>query len=166
MGFGDRLQERQELVVGVTRIAGIRGDLAGGDLQRGEQAGGAVADVVVGLLLGNALAQRQDRLGPVQGLDLALLVDGPGRPHVCLELPRQVSERVQLAGLRRVERPVIRRIVRRERLGLQLIQDRQIGERMRLDSSQSCVTAVRSAAICDQFSPSRSLPLSSFSWLA
>src|SRR5208283_3033256 len=46
-----------------------------GDLQRGEQAGGAVADVVVGLLLGNALAQRQNRLGAIQRLDLRLLVD-------------------------------------------------------------------------------------------
>jgi len=34
-----------------------------------------MADVIVGLLFGNALAQRQDRLGPVQGLDLRFLVD-------------------------------------------------------------------------------------------
>ena len=75
MGLGDQLEEGQELVIGVTRVAGVGGDLAGGDLQRGEQAGGAVADVVVGLLLGNAWAQRQNRLGPVQGLDLAFLID-------------------------------------------------------------------------------------------
>jgi len=57
MGFGDQLEERQELGVGVPRVAGVGGDLAGGDLECGEQAGGAVADVVVSLLLGNALAQ-------------------------------------------------------------------------------------------------------------
>lgn len=65
VGFGDQLEKGQELGVGVTRVAGVGGDLAGGDFQRGEQAGGAVADVVVGLLLGNGLAQRQNRLGPM-----------------------------------------------------------------------------------------------------
>ena len=59
MGLGDQFEEGEELDVSVARVAGVGGDLAGGDLQRGEQAGGAVADVVVGLLLGNALAQRQ-----------------------------------------------------------------------------------------------------------
>ena len=75
MGLGDQLEKGQELDVGVTRVAGVGGDLAGGDLQRGEQAGGAVANVIVGLLLGNALAQRQNRLGPIQRLDLAFLID-------------------------------------------------------------------------------------------
>ena len=75
VGLGDQLEKGQELDVGVTRVAGVGGDLAGGDLQRGEQAGGAVANVIVGLLLGNALAQRQNRLGPIQRLDLAFLVD-------------------------------------------------------------------------------------------
>jgi len=37
MGFGDQLQERQELGVGVPRVAGVGGDLAGGDLKCGEQ---------------------------------------------------------------------------------------------------------------------------------
>ena len=47
----------------------VGGDLPGGpDLERSEQAGGAVADVVVGLMLENALAQRQDRLRSVQSL--------------------------------------------------------------------------------------------------
>ena len=50
-------------------------DPAGGHLQRGEQGGGAVADVVVGLFLGHPGPDRQDRRGPVQGLDLGLLVD-------------------------------------------------------------------------------------------
>ena len=46
-----------------------------GDVERGEQAGDAVADVVVGAPLGHAGHHRQHRLGPVQGLDLALLID-------------------------------------------------------------------------------------------
>ena len=46
-----------------------------GDVERGEQAGDAVADVVVGASLGHARHHRQDRLGAVQGLDLGLLVD-------------------------------------------------------------------------------------------
>ena len=75
MGFGDQFEKGQELDVGVTRVAGVSGDLAGGDLQRGEQAGRAVADVIMGLLLGNALAQRQNRLGPIQRLDLGFFVD-------------------------------------------------------------------------------------------
>ena len=71
VGLGDLLEEAQELLVAVPRVAGV-GDLAGGDLQRGEQGGGAVADVVVGLLLRQARAHRQDRRGPVQRLDLAI----------------------------------------------------------------------------------------------
>ena len=58
----------------------VGGDLPGGDLERSEQAGGAVADVVVGLLLENALAQRQDRLRSVQSLDLALLMTSTAAP--------------------------------------------------------------------------------------
>ena len=58
-------------VAGVARV----GHLPGGDLERGEQGGGAVADVVVGGLLGQAWPHRQDRSGPVQGLDLGFLVD-------------------------------------------------------------------------------------------
>ena len=72
MGLGDQLEEGQELDVGVARVAGVGGDLAGGDFQRGEQAGGAVADVVVGLLLGDALAQRQNRLGAIQTLGFGI----------------------------------------------------------------------------------------------
>src|SRR6476660_1859570 len=71
-GIGDALRP-----FAVTNITPPRvgGDLPGGDLERSEQAGGAVADVVVGLLVDNALAQRQDRLRSVQSLDLALLAE-------------------------------------------------------------------------------------------
>ncbi len=75
VGLGDELEEREELGVGVARKAGVGGDLASGDVQGSEQTRRAVANVVVGLLLGNALAQRQDRLSSVQGLDLGFLVD-------------------------------------------------------------------------------------------
>jgi len=71
VGLGDELEERQELGVGVPLVAGV-GDPAGGDFQGGEQGGGAVALVVVGLLLRHPRAQGQDRGGPVQGLDLGL----------------------------------------------------------------------------------------------
>ena len=43
-------------------------------LQRGEQAGGAVAFVVMSHARRQAWAQRQHRLSPIQGLDLRLLV--------------------------------------------------------------------------------------------
>jgi hypothetical protein len=44
----DMFEEGQEFLVAVARFADP-GDLAGGDVQGGEQGGGAVADVVVGL---------------------------------------------------------------------------------------------------------------------
>ena len=52
----------------VPRVAGV-GDLAGGDLQRGEQGGGAVADVVVGLPspAARAAAAGSARSGPAPG---------------------------------------------------------------------------------------------------
>ena len=49
-------------------------DLTAGHVQRGEQRGGASPDVVGGLTLGHARHHRQHRLGPVQGLDPALLI--------------------------------------------------------------------------------------------
>jgi len=52
VGLGDLFEEGQELFVGVSLIAGVRADSAGRDLQRGEQGGGAVTDVVVGLPCG------------------------------------------------------------------------------------------------------------------
>ena len=66
-------EEGQELLVPVPLLA-QPGHLPGRDLQRGEQGGGAVPDVVVGALLGVAGLHRQRLLGPVQRLDLGLLV--------------------------------------------------------------------------------------------
>src|SRR5664280_3555158 len=50
------------------------GHLPGGDLQSGEQGGGAVPHIVVGAFLTRVRLHRQHRRGPVEGLDLALLI--------------------------------------------------------------------------------------------
>ena len=48
--------------------------LAAGDVQRGKERGGAVPIVIMGLPLGLARSQRQNRLAAVQRLDLTFLV--------------------------------------------------------------------------------------------
>jgi hypothetical protein len=53
MDLRDEFEEGQELDVRAVPVAGVGGDLAGADLERGEHASGAVRDVVVDLLLGN-----------------------------------------------------------------------------------------------------------------
>ena len=67
VGGGGLFQEAQELLVPVLRVAGV-GDLAGGGVERGEQAGDAVPGLVVGLPPGDPGPHRQDRLGPLEGL--------------------------------------------------------------------------------------------------
>jgi hypothetical protein len=49
-------------------------DLAGGQIQRREQGGGAVAHVIVAAALGHPKGQRQQGLRAIQGLDLGLLI--------------------------------------------------------------------------------------------
>jgi len=92
---GDELEEVQELDVGVPVVTGV-GDLACRDLEGGEQARGAVALVVVGLLLGQARSEREDGSGSVQCLDLSFRAprgaaspDGGGRTPslVCRSRP-------------------------------------------------------------------------------
>ncbi len=51
----------------VAGVAGV-GDLAGGGVEGGEQAGDAVPGVVVGLPFGDPGPHRQDRQGPFQRL--------------------------------------------------------------------------------------------------
>jgi hypothetical protein len=51
-----------------------------GGVERGEEAGDAVAVVVVGTPLRHTRHHRQHRLGPVQGLDLGLLIQLAHRP--------------------------------------------------------------------------------------
>ena len=64
VSLGDLLEERQELHLGVLLGAPV-GDQPGRDLQRREQRRGAVALVVVGLLLLDPRTHRQDQGGPV-----------------------------------------------------------------------------------------------------
>src|SRR5258706_10151081 len=73
VGGGGLFEEAQELLVAVPGVAGV-GDLAGGGVERGEQAGDAVPGVVMGLPLGDPLAHRQDPLGPAPGPGPGLLV--------------------------------------------------------------------------------------------
>jgi hypothetical protein len=54
MGLGDLLEEVQELHMGMPVVAGVRADASGGHLQRGEQRGGAMPRVVVGLTFGKS----------------------------------------------------------------------------------------------------------------
>ena len=72
VGLGDELEEIEELGLAVAVIAAVS-HRASRDLKRGEQAGGAVALVVMGGLLGQTGPDREDRLGAVQRLDLGLL---------------------------------------------------------------------------------------------
>lgn len=74
VGGGDLLQEAQELLTAMARVAGVGADPPRGQFKGGEQGGGSVALVVVGLAGGQARPQREHRGSPVQGLDLRLLV--------------------------------------------------------------------------------------------
>jgi hypothetical protein len=70
----DALQEALELARAVASVK-ISDDPPGGDIEGGEQRGGAVPAVVVGAPLRDSRSHGQDRLSAVQGLDLALLID-------------------------------------------------------------------------------------------
>lgn len=70
----DLLQEVEELSSPVAAIA-LANDAAGGDIEGCEQRGGAVTLVVMGEPLRDARQHRQDRLGAVERLNLAFLVD-------------------------------------------------------------------------------------------
>ena len=70
----DVLQEAEKLLVTMPLFA-LGEDLAGNDIERGKEGQGAVPDVVVGHPLDIAQPHRQNRLRPVQSLDLALFVD-------------------------------------------------------------------------------------------
>ena len=70
----DLAQEGEKLAAAMAGIA-TPDDLADGDVESREQAEGSVARVVAGAPLDLSRAHGQQRLGPVQRLDLALLVD-------------------------------------------------------------------------------------------
>ena len=73
LGF-ESAQELEELPAAVARKT-LSDNLAGGDVQRREERGGAVAHVVVGVPLDLARSHGQHRLRAIERLDLALLVD-------------------------------------------------------------------------------------------
>ncbi len=58
VGFGDQLEEREELPVAMTGQAGIRGDATGGGLQCREQDGRTVSHIVVSTPFGPAEPDR------------------------------------------------------------------------------------------------------------
>ena len=68
------LEETEELVVAVPVLA-EPSHLPGGDLQDGEQGGGAMADVAVAAWLVVARLHHKHLLGAVQRLDPGLLID-------------------------------------------------------------------------------------------
>ena len=71
----DAFEKLEELNRAVALMQGAD-NLAGLDVQRGVEAGGAVALIVMGRALGGAGQHRQRRRGAVQRLDLAFLIDG------------------------------------------------------------------------------------------
>jgi len=71
VGTGDFLQKVQELLVAMPVVAAV-GDLARGHLQSSKERRRAVADVVVGGFLRQPGAQREDRGGAVESLNLAV----------------------------------------------------------------------------------------------
>ncbi len=70
----DAAQEGEKVEAGVARPSFL-GDLTGGHVERGKQARGAVALVVVGVALNLSGLHRQHGLSPVESLDLGLLID-------------------------------------------------------------------------------------------
>jgi hypothetical protein len=73
VGAGHVLEEAQELLMAMPVLTET-GDLASGDLQRGEQRRGAMTHVVMGAPLSPARLHWQHRLGAIQRLDLRLLI--------------------------------------------------------------------------------------------
>ena len=70
----DRIEKADELLMPVTAHA-LADDLAVEDVEGGEQGRGAVAFVIMGHRAATAALHRQSRLGAVECLDLALLID-------------------------------------------------------------------------------------------
>ncbi len=77
-------------------------------IERGKQRRGPVPDVVVGLPGGNPRSQRQNRLGSIQGLNLALFIDAQDQglvrwmqiqPHHVPQFVHEIGIPAQLEGL-------------------------------------------------------------------
>jgi len=69
----DAVQKAQKLLMAVARHA-VSQNLAVQHVQRREQGRGSMALVIMGLPFGDSWAQRQNRLGAIQSLNLALFV--------------------------------------------------------------------------------------------
>jgi hypothetical protein len=82
----DALEELKKLLMTMACLA-LRQDSSGRDVESGKQGGGAMANVVVGHSFDVSKSHGQHRLGPVEGLNLALLID---REH------NRVVRRVQI----------------------------------------------------------------------
>ena len=113
------IEEADELLMAVALHAAAD-DLAFEDVEGGEQRGGAVALVVVGHRPAAARLHRQPRLGAVERLDLALLVDA--RDHgmggrIDVEADDVLELLGELGVVRQLERA---HPVRRKLVGLQI----------------------------------------------
>src|SRR5258705_6526658 len=113
----DLIEEADELLMSmVLHVAADDGAIE--NIERGEQCGGAVALVIVRHRPGATRLHRQPRLGAVEGLDLALLVDREddrvggrvdietdhilellGEPRIVRQLERSDTVRCKLVGL-------------------------------------------------------------------
>ena len=92
----DGAQEAQELLVPVALHATAE-DRAVEDVESSEQGGDAVAEIIVGHGAGLAWFDRQTGLGPIQGLNLAFLID---REHQAVRrrLDVQADDVLELGG--------------------------------------------------------------------
>jgi hypothetical protein len=87
VGVGARglFEESQEFLVAVAVLADA-GDLAGGDLQRGEQGGGAVADVVVGVPLRRSTGEIPcSSVGSIHGHQRGDLLTASGEKYMTVD---------------------------------------------------------------------------------
>jgi len=72
-GMIEKVEKLAEFLTAVFGKA-LADDFAGGDVQGGKKGGGAVAEIIGGASFELAGAQRQNRLGTAQRLDLALFI--------------------------------------------------------------------------------------------
>ena len=73
-GLIDAFEKLKKFLMTVACLA-LRQDGAGGDVESGKQGGGAMANVVVGHSFDVSKSHGQHGLGPVEGLNLRLLID-------------------------------------------------------------------------------------------
>ena len=114
----DHLEEVEELPGPVAAIA-LADDRGGGDVRRREQRDRAVALVIVGTPLGDAGQHRQDRLGAVEGLELALFVDAQHQRAI-RRREVETDDVTELDLKVRISRQLVARTARRDLLLKQL----------------------------------------------